>query len=117
MKKLLLACLTSLICVCCANAQNNDIPLSIGKGTPDGGSRTVVQLPTATIDGQLLTISFADDTDFSITVTNDSGSVVYVGTYTAREATITLPQLPEGIYYLRIEDEYYVYIGEFEIAD
>ena len=117
MKKLLIACLTSLICVCYANAQNNDIPLSIGKGTPDGGSRTVVQLPTATIDGRVLTISFADDTDFSITITDALGSVVYVVTYTAREATITLPQLPEGIYYLRIEDEYYVYIGEFEIAD
>ena len=117
MKKLLIACLTSLICVCYANAQNNDIPLSIGKGTPDGGSRTVVQLPTATIDGQVLTISFADDADFCVTVTDASDAVVYVGTYTDREATITLPQLPEGIYYLRIEDEYYVYIGEFEIAD
>lgn len=117
MKKLLIACLTSLICVCYANAQNNDIPLSIGKGTPDGGSRTVVQLPTATIDGQVLTISFADDADFCVTVTDASGSVVYVGTYTAHEAAITLPQLPEGCYYLRIEDEYYSYVGEFEIAD
>ena len=117
MRKLLFACLTSLLCVCYANAQSNDIPLSQDKGTSAGGSRTVIMLPAATIDGQVLTISFADDTDFSITVTNDSGSVVYVGTYTAREATITLPQLPEGIYYLRIEDEYYTYIGEFEIAD
>ena len=117
MRKLLIACLTSLLCVCYANAQSNDIPLSIGKGTPDGGPRTVVLLPTATIDGQVLTIIFSDDADFCVTVTDASDAVVYVGTYTDREATITLPQLPEGIYYLRIEDEYYVYIGEFEIAD
>ncbi len=117
MRKLLLACLTSLLCVCYANAQSNDIPLSIGKGTPDGGSRTVIMLPTATIDGKVLTINFADDTDFSITVTDASGSVVYVGTYTAHEVTITLPQLSEDRYYLRIEDEYYEYVGEFEIAD
>lgn len=117
MRKLLFACLTSLLCVCYANAQSNDIPLSQDKGTSAGGSRTVIMLPAATIDGQVLTISFADDADFCVTVTDASGSAVYVGTYTAREATITLPQLPEGIYYLRIEDEYYVYIGEFEIAD
>lgn len=117
MRKLLLACLTSLLCVCYVNAQSNDIPLSIGKGTPDGGPRTIIQLPTATIDGQVLTISFADDADFCVTVTDASDAVVYVGTYTAREAAITLPQLPEGSYYLRIEDEYYTYIGEFEIAD
>lgn len=117
MRKLLFACLTSLLCVCYANAQSNDIPLSIGKGTPDGGPRTVNLLPTATIDGQVLTISFADDAEFCVTVTDASGSVVYVGTYSAREAAIALPQLPEGNYYLRIEDERYSYIGEFEVAD
>lgn len=74
-------------------------------------------LPTATIDGQVLTISFTNDADFCITVTNASGSVVYAGTYTAREAAIVLPQLPEGNYCLRIEDEYYTYSGNFEIAD
>ena len=74
-------------------------------------------LPTATIDGQVLTISFADDAEFCVTVTDASGSVVYVGTYSAREAAIALPKLPEGNYYLRIEDERYSYIGEFEVAD
>lgn len=117
MRKLLFACLTSLLCVCYANAQSNDIPLSQDKGTSAGGPRTVVLLPTATIDEQVLTISFAYDAEFCVTVTDASGSVVYVGTYTAREAAITLPQLPEGCYYLRIEDEYYSYVGEFEIAD
>lgn len=116
MKKFVLFIFTILLYIGSASAQSSNIPLK-QENKSVGGSRTVIQLPTATIDGQVLTISFADDTDFSITVTDASGSVVYVGAYTAREATITLPQLPEGSYYLRIEDEYYSYVGEFEIAD
>lgn len=116
MKQLFLFLFAFLLYIGGANAQSSNIPLK-QENKSVGGSRTVVQLPTATIDGQVLTISFADDTDFSITVTDNSGSVVYVGTYTAREATITLPQLGEGSYSLRIEDEYYEYVGEFEIAD
>lgn len=116
MKQFFLFLFASLLYIGGANAQNSNIPLK-QENKSVGGPRTVVQLPTATIDGQVLTISFAGDTDFSITVTDNSSSVVYVGTYTAHEVTITLPQLPEGSYYLRIEDEYYVYIGEFEVAD
>lgn len=117
MKRLLSFCLASLLCVCYVHAQSNDIPLSQGKGTSDGGPRTVVQLPVASIDGQVLTISFADETDFSVTVTDASGATVYVGEYTTREATIILPQLLEGSYCLRIEDEEYAYSGEFEVTD
>lgn len=59
MKKLLLACLTSLICVCYANAQNNDIPLSIGKGTPDGGDDSNPLYGALNSYGHLETISSA----------------------------------------------------------
>lgn len=117
MKQLFLFLLASLLYIGGASAQSSNIPLKQGPPKSVGGSRTVVQLPTATIDGQVLTISFADDADFCVTVTDASGSAVYVGAYTAREAAITLPLLPEGSYYLRIEDEYNTYIGEFEIAD
>lgn len=116
MKQLFLFLFASLLYIGSASAQSSNIPLKQGPNDI-GGSRTVVQLPSASIDGQVLTISFADDADFCVTVTDASGSAVYVGTYTACEAAITLPQLPEGSYYLRIEDEYYTYIGEFEIAD
>lgn len=116
MKQLFLFLLASLLYIGGASAQSSNIPLK-QENKSVGGPRTVVQLPAATIDGQVLTISFADDADFCITVTDASGAVVYVSTYTAREAAITLPLLPEGSYYLRIEDEYYTYIGEFEIAD
>lgn len=116
MKKFVLFIFTILLYIGSASAQSSNIPLK-QENKSVGGSRTVIQLPTATIDGQVLTISFADDADFCVTVTDASGSAVYVGTYTAREAAITLPQLPEGSYYLRIEDEYNTYIGEFEIAD
>ena len=116
MKQLFLFLLASLLYIGGASAQSNNIPIK--QGPKDiGGSRTVVLLPTATIDGQVLTISFAYDAEFCVTITDASGSVIYVGTYTAREAAITLPQLPEGCYYLRIEDEFYSYVGEFEIAD
>lgn len=116
MKQFFLFIFASLLYIGGANAQSSNIPLK-QENKSVGGSRTVVQLPTAAINGQVLTISFADDAEFCITVTDDFGSVVYVSTYTAREAAITLPQLPEGSYYLRIEDEYYSYVGEFEIAD
>ena len=116
-KSFFLLIVTALLYIGGASAQSSNIPLKQGPPKSVGGSRSVVMLPTAAIDGQVLTVSFADDPEFCITVTDASGSVVYVGTYTAREAAITLPQLPEGSYYLRIEDEYYVYIGEFEIAD
>lgn len=116
MKQFFLFIFASLLYIGGANAQSSNIPLK-QENKSVGGSRTVVQLPSASIDGQVLTISFDDDADFCVTVTDASGSAVYVGTYTAREVAITLPQLPEGSYYLRIEDEYYVYIGEFEIAD
>ena len=56
-----------------------------------------------------------DEADFSITVTDASNTMVYVGTHITRETTIPLPQLPEGNYYLRIEDEEYTYCGKLEI--
>ena len=116
MKKFVLFIFTILLYIGSASAQSSNIPLK-QENKSVGGSRTVILLPTATIDGQVLTISFSDGAEFCITITDASGSVVYVGTYTAREATVTLPQLPEGSYYLRIEDKYYLYIGELEIAD
>lgn len=116
MRQLSLFLFAFLLYIGGANAQSSNIPLK-QENKSVGGPRSVVIHPTAAIDGQVLTISFADDVDFCITITDASDAVVYVGTYTAHEVTITLPQLPEGRYYLRIEDEYYEYVGEFEIAD
>lgn len=116
MKQLILFLLAFLLYVAGASAQGSNIPLKQGPGDI-GGSRTVVQLPVASIDGQVLTISFSDEADFSVTVTDASDTTVYVGEYTTRETTIIFSQLPEGSYCLRIENEEYTYSGEFEVTD
>lgn len=80
--------------------------------------RSIVILPTASIDGQVLTIEFTEATASQVTVKGQSTQVVvYNGAFTSEQVVITLPSLPEGDYCLEIEQGDYVYIGEFEIAD
>lgn len=80
--------------------------------------RSIVILPTASIDGQVLTIEFSEATASQVTVKGQSTQVVvYNGAFTSEQVVITLPSLPEGDYCLEIEQGDYVYIGEFEIAD
>ena len=83
------------------------------KGQPH--KRCEVLLPTASIDGQVLTISFVSGCTFEVSVVDASGAVVYTGTYNAQGTVITLPNLPAGEYELEIEDAAYLYSGEFEI--
>lgn len=78
--------------------------------------RSEVQLPTASIDGQVLTIEFSEAAASQVAVKGQSTQVVvYNGTFTSDQAVITLPSLPEGEYFLEIEQGDYVYIGEFDI--
>ncbi|MBR5148318.1 MAG: DUF3244 domain-containing protein [Bacteroidaceae bacterium] len=77
--------------------------------------RSEVLLPTASIDGQVLTIDFVSSTIFEVSVVSASGVVVYTGTYNAQGTVITLPNLPAGAYELEIEDAAYLYSGEFAI--
>ena len=77
--------------------------------------RSEVKLPTASIDGQVLTISFTRSCDFEVSVVDASGAVVYTSIYIAQGAVITLPHLPAGDYKLEIEDSVHLYSGEFEI--
>lgn len=77
--------------------------------------RSEVQLPTASIDGLVLTIDFVSSTTFEVAVVNASGVVVYTGVYSAQGAVIILPNLPVGEYQLEIEDAEHLYGGEFEI--
>ena len=77
--------------------------------------RSGVQLPTASIDGQVLTISFVSNCDFEVSVVDASGAVVYTSVYSAQGAVITLPHLPAGDYKLEIEDAAHIYSGEFEV--
>ena len=79
--------------------------------------RSEVKLPTASIDGQVLTISFVESCSFEVSVVDASGVVVYTSVYSAQGAVITLPHLPAGDYKLEIEDATHLYSGEFEMAD
>ena len=101
-----------LCCTLSGFAEKKPIKLEENK-RPHG--RSEVQLPTASIDGQVLTIDFASSTTFEVAVVNASGAVVYTGVYSAQGAVVTLSNLPVGEYKLEIEDAAYLYSGEFEI--
>ena len=77
--------------------------------------RSEVKLPTASIDGQVLTISFVESCSFEVSVVDASGAVVYTSVYSAQGAVITLPNLLAGDYKLEIEDTAHLYSGEFEV--
>lgn len=80
--------------------------------------RSGIQLPTASIDGQVLTIDFCGATASHITVVSqDTQVVVYNSSFTNDQIVINLPVLPDGEYQLEIEQDDNIYIGEFEISD
>lgn len=101
-----------LACTLSSFAEETPIQLTKEK---DPHKRSEVLLPTASIDGQVLTIDFASSTTFEVAVVNASGAVVYTGVYSAQGAVVTLPNLPAGVYELEIEDAAYLYSGEFEV--
>lgn len=103
-----------LCCTLSGFAEEKPIKIEVVK-RPQG--RSEVLLPTASIDGQVLTISFVSSATFEISVVDASGTIVYTGTYSGQSAVITLPNLPAGGYELEIEQGSYVYTGDFEIAN
>ncbi len=113
MKKVFML-LALLCCTLSGFAEKTPIQIEVVK-RPQG--RSEVQLPTASIDGQTLTISFVSNCTFEVSVVDASGAVVYTGAYSAQGAVITLPNLPVGDYKLEIEQGGNVYIGDFEITD
>lgn len=111
MKKVFML-LVLLCCTLSGFAEKTPIQIEVVK-RPQG--RSEVQLPIASIDGQVLTISFVSSTNFEVSVVDASGAVVYTGSYNAQSTAITLPNLPCGDYELEIEDATHIYGGEFEI--
>ena len=112
MKKIIMF-VVMLVCTLLGFAEEKPIELKENGGKPN--ERTGIQLPTASIDGQVLTISFVANCDFEVAVVNASGVVVYTGVYSAQGAVITLPNLPVGEYKLEIEETAHLYSGDFEI--
>ena len=111
MKKVFML-LVTLCCTLLGFAEEKPIKLE-EKKRPD--PRSLVQLPTAFIDDQVLTIDFVSSIAFEVSVVDASGAVVYTGAYSAQNAVITLPNLPAGDYELEIEDTTHIYCGEFKI--
>ena len=101
-----------LCCTLSGFAEEKPIEIELRKRPHE---RSGVQLPTATIDGQVLTISFESSYSFEVSVVDASGVVVYTNVYSAQGAVITLPNLPAGDYKLEIEDTTHLYSGEFVI--
>ena len=67
-------------------AEKKPLELTIKDVKP---KREIVLLPTASIDGQVLTISFVSSRTFEVSVVDISGTVVYTGTYNAQNIVIT----------------------------
>lgn len=111
MKKVILF-VAMLCCTLSGFAEKTPIKLEENKRPH---KRSEVQLPTASIDGQVLTISFVSSATFEISVVDASGAVVYMGAFSAQGAVITLPDLPAGEYQLEIEDAVHLYSGEFVV--
>lgn len=78
--------------------------------------RTPFQMPTATVDGSALTISFNSSSSFEVSVVDTTGTVVYTASFHTQGTTIALPDLLSGNYELVIEDTAHIYSGEFCIV-
>ena len=118
MKKTLSILLTAMLFCGTLSVYAEARPIYIVKKPSDGNDkkgRSMIILPEASVDGQVLTIDFTSSTTFEVSVMNASGVVVYIGAYSAQGAVITLPNLPAGEYELNIEDAAYLYSGEFAI--
>lgn len=111
MKKVFM--LLALLC-CTLSGFAEETPIKLEKKERPH-ERSGSEPPTASIDGQVLTISFVSSCTFEVSVVDASGVVVYTNVYSAQGAIITLPNLPVGDYELEIEDVEYLYSGEFEI--
>ena len=77
--------------------------------------RTEIQLPTASIEDNLLTIEFPSSTTFSVSIVSNAGEVVYSATYSAEITFLTLNNLSAGEYTLVIKGGSYTYSGEFNV--
>ena len=113
MKKVFM--LLALLC-CTLSGFAEETPIKLEKKERPH-ERSGSEPPTASIDGQVLTISFVSSCTFEVSVVDASGVVVYTNVYSAQGAVITLPHLPAGDYKLEIEDAAHLYSGEFEMAD
>lgn len=112
MKKVFM--LLALLC-CTLSGFAEAKPIKIEKKKrPD--PRSLVQLPTASIDGQVLTINFSEATASQITVISQGTQVVvYNGSFTNDQIVINLPALSDGEYQLEIEQGDNLYYGDFNL--
>lgn len=98
---------------------NDDIPLAQGSVPPGGeptDPRSITNVVTASIDGQVVTVSFSDLTTSQIVVTDSVNQTVFNQTYSAAySAQADLSSLPTGNYTIHIFAYGAWWIGVFSV--
>lgn len=98
---------------------NDDIPLSQGGVPPEGeptDPRSITSGVTASIDGQVVTVSFSDLTTSQIVVTDPVNQTVFNQTYSAAYGALAdLSSLSAGSYTIHIYAYGAWWIGVFSI--
>ena len=106
MKARTLLSFLSLIFITSMMSANDDIPLWQDDGPEPGEPttpRSIENLVTASIDGQVVTVSFSELTASQIVVTDSANQAVYNQTYPAAYSALAdLSSLPAGNYTLHI---------------
>ena len=106
MKARTLLSFLSLIFITSMMSANDDIPLWQDDGPEPGEPttpRSIENLVTASIDGQVVTVSFSELTTSQIVVTDSSDLTVFNQTYLAAySAQADLSSLPTGNYTIHI---------------
>lgn len=79
--------------------------------------RSEVLLPTASIDGSILSINFIEDTDAWVYVLSSIGEIAYSTSQTTQQTIIDLQSLGDGVYRLKIVQGNEIYEGDFSIEE
>lgn len=112
MTKKALMFVVMLTCTLSGLAEEKIIELEKAK-LPHG--RSVILLPTASIDGEILTVNLVEDAEVCINIFSSTGEIAYSISMMGKCSITDLQSLDNGEYRLEIVQGGYVYTGEFEI--
>ena len=79
--------------------------------------RSLVVLPTASIDGSTLTIQLVEDVKAHVYVYTMAGEILYSSSLNSLQSVIELPSLENCDYSLEIVQGDEVYVGDFSIEE
>lgn len=113
MKKVFML-LALLCCTLSGFAEKRPIQLTKKK---EPHKRSVVQLPTASIDGSSLTITLEEYSETYVSVISSTGEVVYSSPLNFLQSVIDLQSLESSNYSLEIVQGEATYVGDFSIEE